>query len=170
MNTAIQQKVRPRPKTVEDYALLDNEGREVKLSSLFGKKEYLIVLHNMGKTCPNCALWGDEFNGMLKHLEQAAGFCVVGPDDPKTQKAYVKERGWKAKLYSARGSTFIKDIGFEDEDGDPEPGISVLQKGKNGKIAILEQVNVCRDDRCPSVLEVIWMLPGVKPAQLAWKH
>jgi predicted dithiol-disulfide oxidoreductase (DUF899 family) len=156
-------------KTIEDYVLQDNEERPVKLSSLFGQHEHLIVLHNMGSTCPNCALWGDEFNGMLYRLERAAAFCIVGPDDPKTQKAYVKERGWKASLYSAQGSSFIKDMGFEDKDGNTEPGVSVLQKGKNGKITILEQVNVCRDDRCPSVLEVIWILPYVKPAQLAWK-
>lgn len=168
MNTAIQQKVRPRLKTVEDYALLDNEGRDVKLSSLFGKKEYLIVLHNMGKTCPNCALWGDEFNGMLKHLEKAAAFCVIGPDDPRTQRAYVKERGWKATLYSAQGSSFIKDMGFEDDDGDAQPGVSILHKGEDRKITILEQVNVSRDDRCPSVLEVLWMLPGMNTGKLAW--
>lgn len=155
--------IRPRPtrlpRPVEDHRLRANDGKEVKLSSLFGKHKHLIVLHNMGKTCPHCAVWGDEFNGMLKHLQKDAGFCVVGPDDPKTQKAYVKERGWKAKLYSAEGTSFIRDLGFEDKEGQAQPGVSILEKGKNGEISILSQVNVPRDSRASSVLEVLWMLP-----------
>ncbi|HEX9756355.1 MAG TPA: DUF899 family protein [Nitrospiria bacterium] len=157
-----------KPKVIEDYVLMDNEGNQVRLSSLFGDKDYLIVLHNMGKSCPNSALWGDEFNGMLKALEKTAGFCIVGPDDPQTQKAYVKERGWLAKLYSARGGTFIKDLGFEDEEGDAMPGVSIFQKGRDGKIFRLEQTNVPKDDRAPSVLEVLWMVPDVEIKDLAW--
>ena len=157
-----------RVRAVEDYTLRDHDDREVKLSGLFGKHEHLVVLHNMGKSCPNCALWGDEFNGMLKHLQKVTAFCVVNPDDPKTQRAYVKGRGWKAKLYSAQGSPFIKDMGFEDRKGNAQPGVSILEK-KRGGLRVLEQVNVMRDRRCPSVLEVFWMIPGVKVAQLAWR-
>lgn len=159
MPRTIQPEVTRRGKTVDDYTLRDNDGKATKLSSLFGRHDYLVVLHNMGKTCPNCALWGDEFNGMLSHLRERAGFCIVGPDDPKTQKAYVKERGWKAKLCSAAGSTFIKDLGFEAEDGRAQAGVSILQKRTGGEISILSQVNVRRDGRAPSVLEVLWMLP-----------
>lgn len=151
----------------KDYTLRDNEGRQVQFSSFFGKHDYLVVLHNMGKTCPNCALWGDEFNGMLRHIEKVAAFCVIGPDDPETQKTYVKERGWNSPLYSAQGTSFIKDFGFEDEKGNAQPGVSVLQK-KNGTLALLQKVNVMRDKKCPSVLEVFWMLPGVKTVELAW--
>lgn len=106
---------------------------------------------------------------MLRHLKKAAAFCIIGPDDPKTQKIYVKERGWKSKLYSAKGTSFIKDIGFEDKDGDAEPGISILQKEEE-KITLLKQVNVSRDGRAPSVLEVFWMIPGVEVSKLAWKR
>ena len=112
---------------------------------------------------------GDEFNGMLTHLERASAFSIIGPDDPPTQKQYRHERGWNAGLYSAKGSSLIKDFGFEDEEGDAQPGISVLQKERDGKITILEQVNVVKDKRCPSVLEVIWMLPDVEPRNLAWQ-
>lgn len=154
---------------VEDYTLNDQDAKEIKLSSLFGKHNYLVVLHNMGKSCPNCALWGDEFDGMLKHLQRVTAFAVVGPDDPKTQKAYVKQRGWKARLYSAQGTSFIRDLGFEDKKGNVQAGISVLEK-KGETLTILEQVNVMRDHRCPSVLEVLWMLPEVKTADLAWRR
>ena len=169
MGTKSTKKSQSAPKSVSDYTLLDNDGKTVLLSDLFSRHKQLIILHNMGKSCPNCALWGDEFNGMLTHLERASAFSIIGPDDPSTQKRYRQERGWSAVLYSAQGSSLIKDLGFEDDEGDAEPGISVLQKSRDGKITILEQVNVVKDKRCPSVLEVIWMLPDVEPKDLAWK-
>lgn len=156
-----------RNRTVPDYTLYDNEGQPTTLSSLFGTHEHLVVLHNMGKGCPNCALWGDEFNGMLDRLEKVTAFCVVSPDDPKTQKVYARQRRWKARLYSARGTSFIKDMGFEDRKGNPQPGVSVLTK-KNGRLRMVKQVNVMRDRDCPSVLEVFWMLPGVETSDVAW--
>ena len=158
---------RPKAKVVKDYTLHDNDGAPVGLSSIFGEHDILVILHNMGKDCPNCALWGDEFNGMRKHLENQAAFCVVGPDDPKTQKRYVRERGWKTKLYSAHGTPFIKDLGFE-QDGAPTPGVSVLRKRKDRRIEIVKQIDVTKDGRAPSVLEVFWMTPGVNVEHLAW--
>ena len=158
------------PQTIEqvkDHILYDQSGQEVPLSTMFGGHERLIVLHNMGKSCPNCALWGDEFNGMLKHLEKVAGFCVVGPDDPKTQAAYLKDRGWQCRLYSAKGTSFIRDLGFEDDQGKAQPGVSILER-KEGVVTVVKQVNVMRDKHCPSVLEVFWMLPGVETSDVAW--
>ena len=151
---------------VKDYILYDQAGQEVPLSTMFGGHERLIVLHNMGKSCPNCALWGDEFNGMLKHLEKVAGFCVVGPDDPKTQAAYLKDRGWQCRLYSAKGTSFIRDLGFEDDQGKVQPGVSILERTE-GVVRVVKQVNVMRDKHCPSVLEVFWMLPGVETSDVA---
>src|SRR3990172_645787 len=109
-----------RTRPVKDYTLHDNEGRAVALSKMFGRHDRLVVLHNMGKTCPNCALWGDEFNGMRKRIAQVAGLCIVGPDDPATQAAYRKSRGWQCRLLSARGTSFIRDPGFEGKKGDAQ--------------------------------------------------
>ncbi len=152
---------------VKDYTLYDQAGHGVPLSTMFGRHDHLVVLHNMGQHCPNCALWGDEFNGMLKHLERVAGFCVVGPDDPQTQAAYLKARGWRSRLYSAKGTSFIRDLGFEDEEGQAQPGLSILEK-RDGALRVVQQVNVPRDNDCPSVLEVFWMIPGVKTSDVAW--
>jgi predicted dithiol-disulfide oxidoreductase (DUF899 family) len=156
-----------KQRVVTDHSLRDRRGR-IKLSRLFGRRRHLVVLHNMGKDCPNCALFGDEMNGVLRHLERAAAFCVVGPDDPRTQARYARGRGWKSRMASAEGSDFIRDMGFQHKDGGAQPGVSVLEK-KGGRIRLLNQVNVMRDGRCPSALEVLWMIPGVKPADLAWR-
>ncbi len=145
-------------KKIDDYILKSNDDKEVPLSEVFGAQTRLIVLHNMGETCPTCLIYGSEFNGALKHLEARAAFCAVGPDDPATQKAYVKRNGWQFNLYSGKESAFIKDLGFEDDAGNALPGVSILQK-KDETITLTSQVNIAKDDFCPSVLDVIWMLP-----------
>src|SRR4030067_284025 len=72
-------------KRVEDYVLYDQAGKGVKLSRMFGRHDRLVVLHNMGKSCPNCALWGDEFNFMRQRIAQVAGLCIgdVGFENKK---------------------------------------------------------------------------------------
>ena len=50
------------------------EGREATLSSLFGDRGGLIVVHNMGRDCSYCTMWADGFTGLLPHLESRAAF------------------------------------------------------------------------------------------------
>ncbi len=47
---------------VEDYKLYGPGNKSVKLSQLFGDKEDLIVIHNMGTDCSYCTMWADGFN------------------------------------------------------------------------------------------------------------
>ena len=85
----------------KDCVFKDWDNKTVKLSSLFGNKGDLILIHNMGKNCPMCTMWADGFNGVLQHLEDKAAFVVVSPDGPRTQKNFAKSRGWKFKMLSA---------------------------------------------------------------------
>jgi predicted dithiol-disulfide oxidoreductase (DUF899 family) len=62
----------------------------VQLSDLFGEHEDLIVIHNMGVSCPYCTLWADGFNGLIRHLEDRAAFVMVSPDPPDIQKEFAK--------------------------------------------------------------------------------
>jgi predicted dithiol-disulfide oxidoreductase (DUF899 family) len=48
---------------VEDYEPLGWGNKKVRLSSLFGKKDELILIDNMGQGCPYCTMWADGFNG-----------------------------------------------------------------------------------------------------------
>ncbi|MGZ6331522.1 MAG: DUF899 family protein [Bdellovibrionota bacterium] len=126
-------RLKAEKKPVPDYELLGPGGKPVRLSKLFGNKSELIVVHNMGKGCPYCALWADGFNGMLKHLEDRAGFVVESPDLPAVQKTVAKKRGWKFTFVSSAKSPFRSDMGFM-KYGDPWPGVSTFQKDKNGRI------------------------------------
>lgn len=118
---------------VGDYRLKDFDGKEVRLSSLFGERDELMVIHNMGKSCPYCTLWADGFNGVVGHLDNRVPFVVVSPDDPATQSKFAESRGWAFDMLSAADSDFTRDMGFEI-DGDPWPGVSTFERSADGKI------------------------------------
>ncbi len=118
---------------VKDHVLKGLGGDKTRLSEMFGDKEDLIVIHNMGKSCPYCTMWADGFNGMLQHLESRAAFAVVSPDPPDIQAAFAEKRGWRFKMYSGDGSRFTEDMGFKNEEG-CLPGVSAFYKKADGKI------------------------------------
>lgn len=128
---------------VADYELAGVEG-SVTLSAMFGEKSDLIVVHNMGAGCPYCTMWADGFNGVLQHLGSRAAFVVVSPDAPDVQQRLASKRGWRFRMYSAQGTTFIEDMGFGSEeehyDSHAMPGVSVFHKNPDGAI-----VRVARD-------------------------
>ena len=65
-------------KAVKDYTFAVADGT-VKLSELFCGKRDLIVVHNMGATCPYCTMWADGFNGLRHHIGNRAAFVVRRP-------------------------------------------------------------------------------------------
>jgi predicted dithiol-disulfide oxidoreductase (DUF899 family) len=89
---------------VEDYTFVSARGDTVTLSSLFGDKDELIAIHNMGRACPYCTMWADGFNGLARHLEDRAAFVVVSPDPPEEQAKFAASRGWTFRMVSAQGS------------------------------------------------------------------
>ena len=127
---ALQERV--EPEEVADYEFAGPEGT-ARLSQLFGDRDTLFVIHNMGKSCPNCTLWADGFNGVLPHLESRAAFVVTSPDDPATQAAFAASRGWKFRMVSHQGTAFAADMGYRGEGGGWLPGVSVFKR-QDGKI------------------------------------
>ena len=121
---ALQQQV--EPEEVENYRLATADG-PVRLSELFGDKEHLFVIHNMGKACPACTMWADGFNGVLPHLENRAAFVVSSPDDPATQRALAAARGWHFRMVSHQGTSFAADMGYRGDKG-WQPGVSVFRR------------------------------------------
>lgn len=119
---------------IPDYKFIDHEGAEVGLSDLFGDHQELILIHNMGKGCVYCTLWADGFNGFIDHLRNRSGFVVVSPDDYVTQKEFAKSRGWRFKMVSGEGTSFIKDMGYQTDEGKYMPGVSTFLKNPDGKI------------------------------------
>ena len=115
------------PEEVKDYFLTGPDGK-VRLSELFHGKKDLVIIHNMGRSCRYCTMWADGFNGLRHHFADRAGFAVVSPDAVATQQRFARSRGWLFPLYSGKGSTFIKDMGFLPKPTEPMPGASTFRR------------------------------------------
>lgn len=151
-----------KPQEVQDYELRDSKGKPVKLSKLFGNKKELIVIHNMGSSCPYCTLWADGFTGLLSHLENRAAFVIETPDAPKTQTAFAKRRGWKFKMVSSRDTRFKDELGYayyEKGERYYRPGVSTFIK-KGGKIFRFADTQLGPNDNFCVQWDFLNLLPG----------
>jgi predicted dithiol-disulfide oxidoreductase (DUF899 family) len=119
--------------TVFDYTLHTPTGAPVSLLSLFGDRNELMVIHNMGRGCRYCTLWGDGFNGIVPHIEDRVPFVVVTPDKPEIAKEFSESRGWRFKILSAHGTSFFHDMGFE-KNGKAQPGVSMFSCQADGQV------------------------------------
>ena len=145
---------------VEDFALKRPDGSTVRLSELFGKKDELVLVHNMGKACGYCTMWADGFNALFKHVEKKAAFAVASNDTPAEQAGVIKARGWKFPMVSARGTAMFKPLGFADDKGQWYPGVSVLTKSKAGGIRRFAGTAFGPGDKFNSVFSFFELLPG----------
>lgn len=119
-------------KRVENY-IFQGVDEEVSLLELFGDKDELIVIHNMGKSCPYCTLWADGFNGIYHHIIEKAAFVLTSPDSPAVQEDLAAERGWVFPILSTCNNSFKEDLGYR-KGGENYPGVSVLTKDQEGNI------------------------------------
>ncbi len=114
------------PQEVADYAFQTSDG-PVSLSALFGDHSDLMLVHNMGVSCPGCTLWADGYNGIHHHITSRAAFVVSSPDPPEVQRKFAASRGWVFPMVSHVGSTFAADMGYHTAKG-WRPGMSVFKR------------------------------------------
>ena len=93
---------------VPDYDFKTFEG-ETRLSELFGDRDKLLAIHNMGQGCRYCTLWADGINGFLPHLESELAVVLLSKDPPATQRRFANARGWNFRLASHGGGDYIRD-------------------------------------------------------------
>ena len=144
------QKQKPRMPVEQDYEFARPDGSKVRLAELFGDKPDLLVIHNMGQSCPYCTLWADGFESIQKHLKSRAGFALASADDAATLKEFSAARGWTYPVVAAANTSFFKDMGFE-QNGEPWPGVSAFRKDADGKIYRVGRADFGPgDDFCPT--------------------
>lgn len=153
--TALQ-KVLPK-ESVSDYTFTTIDG-EVQLSSLFGDKESLFMIHNMGISCHYCMLWADGFNGVADHLLDRASFVISSPDSPEVQQETRSARSWQFPMVSVESNTFANDMGFKTDNG-YLPGVSVFQRNGDNIVRVGSSMFGPGDDFC-AVWHLFDLLPG----------
>lgn len=151
------------PEEVRDYEFATIKGN-VKMSELFGKKDRLFVVHNMGKGCPSCTMWADGFNGIFHHVSDRAAFVVCSPDTPAVQQDFAAGRGWKFPMVSHRNTTFAADMGYS-ANGRTMPGISVFKRKDGAIMRVADSAFADGDDFC-----AVWRLFDLLPEGAAgWR-
>ena len=122
---------------VENYSFKDKNGNVVTLREMFQDHNELIVIHNMGKSCPYCTLWADGLSSSTPHIHNRCGFALVSPNDYSTMSDFAANRDWKFPYYSGAETSFISYMGFshQTEDGKTRytPGFTTFLK-KEDKI------------------------------------
>ena len=137
----------------------------VSLTSLFGARQDLIVIHNMGIDCPYCTLWADGFNGFVRHLETRASFVVVTPDPIEIQQQLARDRGWTFRMVRDISTEFTKDMGFLKPYGTATvpslwPGVSSFYRNERTEIMRVNQMNLGPNDDFCAVWPLLDMLKG----------
>jgi len=144
---------------VDDYELARADGGTVRLSALFGQKDRLVLVHNMGKSCPYCTMWADGFNALWKHVTDKAAFVLVNNDAPADQARVARARGWSFPMVSAGGTSLFRDLGFADARGQWYPGVSTLVRKKDGTIERYAAAPFGPGDKFNSVFSFFELLP-----------
>ncbi len=100
---------------------------ETTLRDLFGSKNILLAIHNMGQACRYCTLWADGFNGLLMHLESVISVVLLSKDSPEIQHRFASSRGWRFQLASHGGGDYIREQSVY-EGSDNFPGAVIYQR------------------------------------------
>ena len=123
LNRLRQDAVR-QPVPVYRFATLSGE---VTLLELFGGRERLLAIHNMGQGCRYCTLWADGFNGLLSHLESVMSVVLLSRDPPRFQRDFANSRHWRFRLASHGGGDYIREQTVM-EGADNMPGAVVYER------------------------------------------
>lgn len=181
---AMRRKLGPGPAVKEDYVFREGPAdlarnapadfREVRLSQLFAQgKDGLLIYHYMyapddDEPCPMCTMWSDGYNAVAPHVADRANFVLVAKADIAKFRNWARRRGWNnIRLLSSHDSTFNRDFGAEDDDGDQLPGISVFTRDPDGTIRHYYTKHAELDDnnnRGIDLLSPVWNLFDLLPS------
>lgn len=141
---AEQRRALPPGPVAKDYRFLDEQGREVGLTDLFGAHDTLFTYFWMygperARPCPMCTSFVGSLDIPAPDIEQRLAIAIVGRSPVARQLAFARERGWRhLKFYQTVGDQFGRDSGAltEGDDGIDE-GAAVVVWRRDGDRARL---------------------------------
>ena len=95
-------------KSVPNYVFKTFNG-EARLLDIFGERQTLFAIHNMGQGCRYCTLWADGLNSFLPHLEDQFAVVLLSKDAPELQQRFANSRGWRYRMASHGGGDYIRE-------------------------------------------------------------
>jgi predicted dithiol-disulfide oxidoreductase (DUF899 family) len=170
-NVAAMRRRLPAGPNVPDYEFRE-DGKRIRLSELFaaGKPE-LIVYHLMywaddDEFCPMCTMWVDGLNGVAKHVERRANIVVASKAPPEKLRAWAKRRGWTSiRVLADEGDAFARDLGAQDEKGEPVETVAVFVKNESGiRNTYLTHAFMFGEWRFIDLLSPVWQLFDLLPS------
>jgi predicted dithiol-disulfide oxidoreductase (DUF899 family) len=144
---------------VADYELARPSGKTVLLSELFGERSFLVLVHNMGRECYFCRVYADELEAGYRLIEPRAALVYVGPDSPEELAEIVADRQYRAHVVCDAGTTLAADLGFSTEEHQRTPGVSILERTRDGDIVVLRQFNTFAGDEILDAIELSMLIP-----------
>lgn len=167
---AAMRRALPTGPVVRDYEFIEG-GNRVRLSELFAPdKPILIIYHLMywskdDEYCNMCSAWIDGFNGVAPHVTQRVNFVIASRAPFENLRAWAERRGWDRLRLLSSSSDFARDIGAEDENGDPDSTVAVFAKDGN-EIRHTYTAHPMLDDRERGIdlLMPLWNLLDLTPA------
>jgi predicted dithiol-disulfide oxidoreductase (DUF899 family) len=147
----------------------------VSLPALFGTHDALLIYSFMWVPesqglpfvgpCPSCTSIIDAVDGQVPHVEQRLGFAVATKAPIEAFREHAERRGWRhARLLSSLPSTYNRDYGAEDEDGNQWPLATVFVR-RNGRIHHFwtsELWSAPRaEDQGPRHVDFMWPMWGI---------
>jgi predicted dithiol-disulfide oxidoreductase (DUF899 family) len=122
--------------------------------------------------CPSCTALLDMWEGTMPHFEGLGGALYAVAKAPiERVDAFARDRGWRnIRLLSAAKSSFKRDYGGEDADGQQMPMLTVFQRDGSGAIRLswasellLEPSEPGQDPRHNGTVEPLWNLFDLTP-------
>lgn len=130
----------PGGEVPEDYRFIDERGKTVRLSEMFGESDTLVVYTWMfgpqrERPCPMCTSFLSALDGEARDIMQRVALAIVGRSPIDRQVAFKKERGWHSlPLFSSDGNDYTKHYRGEGPDGDDWPAFNVFKRDARGVI------------------------------------
>jgi predicted dithiol-disulfide oxidoreductase (DUF899 family) len=118
------------PEPVKNYALETLSGKATLLD-LFGDKDVLFAIHNMGQGCRYCTTWADGFNGFVPHLEDKFSVVLLSKDPPELQRRFANSRGWRFRMASHGGGEYMKEQCLGTDGGNNPGMVAYIRKGND---------------------------------------